>query len=133
MTPAPEPGAFDAARYQARTGFDPDPALMSEFNSVAADLGIDQRGGEELLALHQRAVQAAEERYAQELANSSEALAASFAPADLEAARAAVNDPRLTPPEMRDWIARWGSHPALAKMLVTWAAAIAGNNRGRRY
>jgi hypothetical protein len=122
MTPAPGPGAFDAARLQNSNQYDS--GLLSEFQKVAGTHGITQRGGSELLELHARATKASEEAYAARLADGAEALERSLPARDLQAARELINDPELTPAELRPWLAQWGNHPLIATMLTRWAAAI---------
>jgi hypothetical protein len=115
---------FDAARYRTSDGTSFDPNLMGEFGRAAHELGLDQRGGERLLEMHSRAVKASEEAYARQLDRNSEQLARSLPAEDVQTVKELLVDPNLTPPEMRAWVERWGSHPAVATMLTRWAAAI---------
>jgi hypothetical protein len=64
-TPPANDRMFDAARYQAPDGQPVDPALMSEFGATAKDLGLRQSQGEQLLALHRKALDAQNARHEQ--------------------------------------------------------------------
>jgi hypothetical protein len=119
--------AFDAARVQARDQYDP--GLMGEFGTAAREFGLDQRGGERLLEMHSRASKAAEEHYARSLAEGVDSLQRELHPEHLTAARELINDERYTPREMREWLQTWGNHPAVARMLTNWAAAIRSSRR----
>jgi hypothetical protein len=117
--------AFDSARYRPTDSSSPiDPGLMGEFSGVAQELNLDQRGGERLLEMHSRAVKASEEAYARRLADNVDRLERELPAEHLRAARELINDENYTPREMREWLGTWGNHPAVAQMLVRWAAAI---------
>jgi hypothetical protein len=125
----PDP-TFDATRYAAPEGQSVDPALMGEFGSAAKELGLNQTGGERLLALHQKATTAATEAYANRLAAGAEDLVKTLNPDHVEVVKELLADERLTPPEMRQWVEQWGNHPGLARMLTAWAGAIRNGRRG---
>jgi hypothetical protein len=130
--PSARPGpTFDAARYRAPDGAGLAPATMQEFTGLAADLKIDQPGGERLLAFGHRAVKADEERYLERLAEGLPQLERELDPDHVATARALIADERYTPAELRPWIEKWSAHPQLVRMLVNWAGAIA--NSRRRY
>jgi hypothetical protein len=116
--------AFDSARYRAADGTSFDPTLMGEFSGTARELGISQRGGERLLEMHSRAIREGEQRYAEQLDRDSERLARSLPAEDIASVKELISDPQLTPPEMKQWVEKWGSHPAVARMLTAWARAI---------
>jgi hypothetical protein len=116
--------AFDPARYSAPDGQQVDETMLGEFGTAARELGLDQKGGERLLALHQKAVTAEQDAYANRLADGADALRAELNPRDIEAAKELINDPAMTPPELREWFGTWGNHPAVARMLTQWAAAV---------
>ena len=123
-----EPTPFDANRYQPPEGYQAHPELMREFAGLAREERLSHRGGERMLELFTRAQEADKQAYAQRLAAGVEELQRELHPEHLATARALINDPEMTPPEMRQWLATWGSHPAVARMLTAWAGAI---RRGR--
>jgi hypothetical protein len=102
--------------------------MMQEFAGLAREERLSHRGGERMLELFTRAQEADKQAYARRLADGVEELQRELHPEHLATARALINDPEMTPPEMREWLATWGSHPAVARMLVAWAGTI---RRGR--
>ena len=119
-----EPRLFNPGAYTPPEGQSLDPALLSEFSTAAQELGLDQRDGERLLALHQKAITASEDAYAKRLQDGVEALTRELPQQGIEDARAMIDNPALTPPELKPWLAQWGNHPLLARMLVQWAQAV---------
>jgi hypothetical protein len=117
----PPAAPFNANSYSAPEGGHIDPGLLGEFSTAAKELGLDQRGGERLLDMHHKAMRAELDHYAQRLADDAGQLERTLPAHDLAAARDFVNDPQLTPPELRPWLAQWGNHPLIAQMLTNWA------------
>jgi hypothetical protein len=126
----PPAAPFNANSYSAPSGGHIDPTLLGEFSTAARELGLDQKGGERLLDLHHKGMQAELDHYAKRLADDAGQLERTLPAQDLEAARELINDDRYTPPELRPWLAQWGNHPLVAQLLTRWASAI---RNGRRY
>jgi hypothetical protein len=123
LSPRSDPGGqpFDAARIEGR-----DPGSMTEFQTAARELNLDQRGGQQLLDAIKKDEDAQVARYADGAA----ALERSLDPEHLAYVRELIDDPHLTPKPIREWLGRWGSHPQIAETLVNWIAYIR-NGRGR--
>jgi hypothetical protein len=109
----PPAAPFNANNYSAPEGGHIDPTLLGEFSTAARELGLDQRGGERLLDMHHKAMRAELDHYAQRLAADAGQLERTLPAQDLAAAQSFVNDPQLTPPELRPWLAQWGESPPM--------------------
>jgi hypothetical protein len=116
--------SFDSARYTAPEGYEVNGPLMAEFSQLANEFGLNQQQGSRALDFYRRSVEAGEENYARQLAEGSERVARELHPADVQTVRELIADEELTPPAMKDWVLRWGSHPDVAQMLTRWARAI---------
>jgi hypothetical protein len=116
--------AFDSAEYQAPQGYEVNGPLMAEFSQLANEFRLNQQQGTRALEFYRHATEQAEENYARQLAEGSERVARELHRADVQTVRELIADEELTPPAMRDWILRWGSHPDVAHMLTRWARAI---------
>jgi hypothetical protein len=115
---------FDPGRYTAPEGYDTHPELMREFTALAREFGLSQKNGARALDFYRRAGERAEQDYAAQLEANVDRLERELPAEHLQAARELINDERYTPREMREWLGRWGNHPAVATMLTRWAAAI---------
>jgi hypothetical protein len=114
---------FDPAKLPGYEGVDP---------TITQDLGrigISERQAAELRPIYERAVQDDLQRYASSLEQNVERLQRELDPQDVRMVRELINDERLTPAPMREWLRVWGNHPEIATMLSRWAAAIRDGRR----
>jgi hypothetical protein len=116
--------SFDSARYQAPQGYEVNGPLMAEFSQLANEFGLNQQQGSRALDFYRHSLEAGEEHYAKQLAANTERLSRELPAEDVQMVKELIADEELTPPTMKNWILRFGSHPDVAQMLTRWARAI---------
>jgi hypothetical protein len=130
-TPARGGDVLDPGTLRLPEGYEAG-SLMPEAADLARELGVGNKGLEKALNLMTRSIEANENAYARELEVGVDRLQRELNPTHVAIAKELINDPAFTPAELKPWFARWGNHPAVARMLTQWAAAI-GDARSRRW